>query len=138
MAVNPTGAQIEQLAADSERLTGEVVMLNLLKFKAKAEDGEGGTGEDSYARYGAQAIQKVTEHGGQVVWMGKPDSILIGDDGVDDWDAVILVMYPNRQAFLSMIADPEYQTGHTHREGGVDRMALVAMTPGPGFEVGAG
>jgi uncharacterized protein (DUF1330 family) len=133
MAVNPTSDQIEQLVADAERLTGEVVMLNLLKFSETAGDGEGGTGQDSYGRYAATAIQKVTERGGHVVWMGSPDSIVIGDDVVGDWDVVLLVSYPNRQAFLDMVGDPEYQASHKHREGGLERMALVAMTPGEGF-----
>ncbi|MCC5950926.1 MAG: DUF1330 domain-containing protein [Acidimicrobiia bacterium] len=130
MATNPTHEQLEQLIADSERLTGEVVMLNLLKFKARAESDGGGTGEESYRRYGEMAVRKVAERGGRVVFMGRPDSILIGSDVEGDWDAVALVAYPNRKAFLDMVSDPEYQKGHGDREGGLERMALIAMTPG--------
>jgi hypothetical protein len=46
---------------------------------------------------------------------------------------VILVAYPSRQAFLDMVSDPEYRQGHGDREGGVERMALIAMTPAQGF-----
>jgi len=135
VTTDPTAEQIEQLIADSQRLTGEVVMLNLLRFRERAGSEGGGSGEESYRRYGEVAIQKVTERGGRVLWMGTPDSIVIGDEVVGDWDAVILVVYPNRAAFLDMVADPEYQEGHGDREGGLERMALLAMTPGEGFEV---
>jgi uncharacterized protein (DUF1330 family) len=110
-------------------------MLNLLKFKERADSEGGGSGQESYARYGALAIQKVTERGGSVVWMGTPDEVIIGDEDANDWDMVILVMYPNRAAFIDMASDPDYQRGHADREGGVERMALMAMTPGNGFAV---
>ena len=133
MTTNPTQGQIEQLLADSERLDGEVVMLNLLRFKARADSDGGGSGEESYAPYAELAIQKVTERGGRVLWTGRPDSVVIGDADDDRWDAVALVSYPNRKAFIDMVNDPDYQRGHGDREGGLDRMALLAMTPGPGF-----
>ena len=137
MALNPTKEQITRLLEDSAAKDGQVVMLNLLKFRERADDGQGGSGEEAYSRYGAQAVQKVTERGGRVLWMGKPDSVVIGDEAAGDWDAVILVMYPNRAAFIDMTSDPEYQKAHVHREGGLERMTLVAMTPGTGFVVDA-
>lgn len=133
MTTNPTADQIERIVADSQRLTGEVVMCNLLKFKARADSTGGGSGRESYARYGELAVKKVAERGGKVLWMGSPDQVFIGDESVHDWDAVILVAYPSRQAFLDMVSDPEYRQGHGDREGGVERMALIAMTPAAGF-----
>jgi len=134
MSANPTTAQIERLVADTATMTGEVVMLNLLKFKERADSAGGGTGRESYNRYGELALAKIAERGGRVVWMGAADQVFIGDEDANDWDLVVLVAYPSRQAFLDMIADPEYQRGHGDREGGIDRMAIVAMTPGAGFD----
>jgi uncharacterized protein (DUF1330 family) len=133
MATKPTTDQITTLLADTERLDGEVVMLNLLQFRAKAESAGGGTGAESYNRYAELALKKVAERGGRVLWMGKPDSIVIGDEVIGGWDVVVLVSYPNRKAFIDMTSDPEYQAGHGDREGGLERMALIAMTPGEGF-----
>jgi len=133
VTTRPTKDQITTLIADSDRLTGEVVMLNLLRFKSRASSAGGGTGEESYMRYGELATRKVAERGGRIVWMGRPDSTVIGDESAGDWDVVVLVSYPSRKAFLDMTADPEYQAGHADREGGVERMALVAMTPDAGF-----
>jgi uncharacterized protein (DUF1330 family) len=136
MAVNPTGAQIKRLVHDSEAMAGEVVMLNLLKFREKAAGGEG-SGADAYDRYAQEAVRHVTARGGRIVWMGRADAVVIGDDDVDDWDAVALVMYPSRSAFLDMIADPDYQQANVNREGGLERMKLIAMSPGAGFELNA-
>ncbi len=134
MALNPTDEQIARLVADAGEMDGPVVMLNLLKFRERAGDGGGGSGQEAYGRYAEQAVQKVAENGGYVVWMGRPDSVVIGDDDADDWDAVALVQYPSRNAFLAMTGDPEYQKTHVHREGGLERMKLIAVSPGPGFE----
>lgn len=133
MTTRPTHEQFAALIADSDRLDGEVVMLNLLKFKSRASSAGGGTGEESYQRYGELATRKVAERGGRIVWMGRPDSVVIGEDATGDWDVVVLVAYPSRKAFLDMIADPDYQAGHADREGGVQDMALVAMTPDAPF-----
>lgn len=134
MTANPTKEQIKTLIADAERTDGEVVMLNLLKFKPRASSSGGGTGEESYMRYGELATRKVAERGGRIVWMGRPDSTVIGDDSEGDWDVVILVAYPSRSVFIEMTSDPEYQKGHGDREGGLEKMALVAMTPDKAFE----
>jgi uncharacterized protein (DUF1330 family) len=133
MAVTPNHDQFLQLAADSEQKTGEVVMLNLLKYKAKAEDGAGGSGEQAYARYAEQALQMVEKQGGSVLWLGRPDQVLIGDTEADEWDAVALVRYPSRAHFIDMVSQPAYQEAHTHREGGLERTVLLAMTPSPGL-----
>ncbi len=129
MAIAPNHDQFLQLATEAQAKPGEVVMLNLLKYKAAAEDGEGGTGEEAYARYGKQAVQMVEAQGGSVLWMGRPDQVLIGDADADAWDAVALVRYPSRQHFIDMVTQPAYQEAHTHREGGLERTVLLAMTP---------
>ena len=130
MAITPNQEQFLQLAADSETNPGEVVMLNLLKYKHQAGDGEGGSGEAAYGRYAAQAVRMVEEQGGSVLWLGRPDQVLIGDPEADSWDAVALVRYPSRKHFIDMVSQPRYQEAHAHREGGLERTVLLAMTPG--------
>ena len=133
MAITPSESQIEQLVADAGTDDGEVVMLNLLRFAATAGDGGGGSGQDAYARYGAKVITMVEERGGRVLWMGSPDQVVVGDVDADAWDAVALVRYPNRAAFIDMVTQPSYSDAHEHREGGLERTVLLAMTPAPGF-----
>jgi uncharacterized protein (DUF1330 family) len=132
MSITPNEAQFIQLAVDAEAKPGEVVMLNLLKFKPEA-DGDGGPGADAYGKYGSTAVKMVNERGGRVLWAGSPSQVLIGDVDANEWDAVVLVSYPNRSAFIDMVSQPEYLEAHEHREGGLDRTVLLAMTPGVQF-----
>ena len=123
-SIRPNQAQFVELASSPDE--GPVVMLNLLKFKARA-DGEAGSGADAYKRYGETAVKMVEEQGGRVLWQGRADQILIGDTE-QDWDSVVLVEYPSRKAFIEMVTKPKYEEAHEHREAGLERTVLVAMT----------
>jgi uncharacterized protein (DUF1330 family) len=109
-------------------LDGEVVMVNLLKFKSSAESGDG-SGADAYSRYGDAVTKMIENQGGTVVWLGKARHVFIGDPQADGWDAVALVSYPNRQAFIDMVSTPAYNEAHTDREDGLERTVVIACTP---------
>jgi uncharacterized protein (DUF1330 family) len=47
---------------------------------------------------------------------------------VDDWDAVILVEYPSRKAFLEMTSSPKYGDVAKDRTAGLADSRLIAMT----------
>jgi uncharacterized protein (DUF1330 family) len=123
-AIKPNKAQFMELAEAPDE--GPVVMLNLLKFKARA-DGAEGSGAGEYAKYGDEVVQMVESRGGKVLWMGRADQILIGD-AAEGWDSVALVQYPSRKDFLEMVSTPEYEKAHEHRESGLERTVLIACT----------
>ena len=118
-AIRPNKEQfLELMNAPDE---GPVVMLNLLKFKPRE-------GASEYTKYGDAAVQMVEARGGKVLWMGKVDQTLIGP--VDEtWDAIALVQYPSRKAFIEMTSTKEYDSAHEHRESGLERTLLLACTP---------
>ena len=130
-SIVPNAEQFQQLASAPD--TGPVVMVNLLKFR----DGSNGDGDGvaEYRRYGDVALEMVRAQGGRVLWAGTGDQILIGDPE-QDWDAVIVVEYPSRKAFLEMVSNPEYLEAHAHRERALERTVLIACSPaapdGPG------
>jgi len=126
MAITPNAEQFHDLAAATDE--GPVVMLNLLKFKARADSGDATSGEAAYRTYGDAAVAMIEERGGSVIWAGRADQVLIGDPA-DDWDQVLLVQYPSRAAFLDMVSQPAYQEAHRHRESGLERTVVVACTP---------
>ncbi|MGY1728104.1 DUF1330 domain-containing protein [Geodermatophilus sp. SYSU D01062] len=99
MAVDPRGADLKRYLQEDPG--GPVVMLNLLRFA------EGG--REFYDRY-AQALSEtfLPRYGGEVLYAGDGDTPLVAEQG-QDWDAVLLVRYPSREAFSRMVADPEYQ-----------------------------
>ena len=128
MPIGPTKEQIQALL-DSD-LEAPVVMLNLLKFAERA-GGDGGdgaqSGRDSYTRYGDRVRSMLEKVGGRILWQGRADSVVIGGDA-DDWDAVILVEYPSRKAFIDMTSSPKYQEVSKDRTAGLADSRLIAMT----------
>jgi len=124
MTIRPNVEQFKELAGSSKE--GPVVMLNLLKFKHRA-DGEDGSGASAYRRYGDAAVKMIEEQGGRLLWAGKADQVLIGDPS-EDWDQVLLVEYPSRKSFIEMVSNPEYNKAHEDREAGLERTIVVACT----------
>ncbi|OLT28921.1 hypothetical protein BJF83_13320 [Nocardiopsis sp. CNR-923] len=98
MAVDPSGTTLA--AALSEVPDGPVVMLNLLRF---APDGR-----SSYEEYARRTGRFLAKYGAEVLYAGDGTAPLVAEEG-QDWDAVLLVRYPSREAFGRMVADPEYQ-----------------------------
>jgi len=115
---------------------GPFVMVNLLKFKARAEYADGSdahlTGAEAYARYG-EAVRKLVEGlGGRIRYSGHVTGLLLGE--VDDlWDMVALAEYPSLAAFKAMALSPEMQAIEHHRKAGLAGQLNIRTKPGPGF-----
>jgi uncharacterized protein (DUF1330 family) len=128
-AIRPNADQFLELVRSTD--DGPVVMLNLLKFKETA-DGGGGSGAAAYGRYGDAVVTMIQGTGGEILWMGSADQILIGDPE-ETWDTVVPVQYPNRKAFIDMTSTKEYESAHEHREAGLERTTVIACTPRAGL-----
>lgn len=122
-AIRPNADQFKALAEAAAKDGGPVVMLNLLKFKP-------GGGQREYTQYGDAARAMVERLGGRLIYVGRCDQVLIGD-AAEEWDAIAVVEYPSRQAFMDMVSRPDYQQAHEHREAGLERTMLIATTPMP-------
>jgi uncharacterized protein (DUF1330 family) len=119
-AIQPTGTQISELAGCAD--DGPVVMINMLKFRETTEAGE--PGRSAYERYGRSVLPILADIGARVVWLGSVKQVFIGTE-YDRWDEVLLVEYPSRKAFLSMISRPDYQEMHRDREMALADSALL-------------
>ncbi|MCX7065275.1 MAG: DUF1330 domain-containing protein [Proteobacteria bacterium] len=105
-----------------------VVMVNLLKFKAKADaPDEGLSGMEAYAKYGAAMRAIVESAGGRLIWSGRVTDMVIGESDVD-FDMVALMEYPSRQAFAKIVADARVQSIGVHRAAGLLGQWLLATT----------
>jgi len=104
---------------------GPVVMINLLRFRPTTDAGE--SGEAVYARYARRAAPFAAQVGGQLLWQGKADQLLIGGEA-DRWDRVLMVTYPSRAAFLKMVAMPEFQATQADRVAALESTVLIAAT----------
>ena len=126
MAIYPTPEQIQTLLAGPA--DQPVVMINLLRFKPRADaPDEGISGEEAYRRY-ADAMRTIVEsRGGRFLWVGRVDSQVIGTGG-EGFQMIGLVEYPSRQAFLAIATDPEVQEIGVHRAAGLESQWLIAAT----------
>jgi uncharacterized protein (DUF1330 family) len=124
MPVDPTGADLKRFLA--EDVGGPVVMLNLLRFRPD--------GRPSYEQYAREIEPFLERVGARVVYLGDTSTALVAPDGFD-WDAVLLVEYPDRRAFSAMVADPEYQTITSLRTDALSEAVLQATVPWAGSAV---
>jgi uncharacterized protein (DUF1330 family) len=128
IAVYPTSEQIQALLAGPA--DQPVVMVNLLRFKPKADaPNEGVSGEESYRRYADEMVAFVESKGSRVIWTGRIDSQVIGEGG-DDFHMVALVEYPSRKVFVEIATDPYVQEIGVHRAAGLEGQWLLATTSG--------
>ena len=116
---------------------GPIHMLNLvlLRDKAEYEDGRQATGAEAYAAYGRLSAPVFKRIGGQVVWSGEMEQMLIGPQE-KTWDLCFIAEYPEPAAFAEMLKDPEYREAMAHRQAGVLDSRLIRMKPraaGEGF-----
>ncbi len=115
--IDPTEPQLVQFAGGD--LAEPFVMVNLLKFRDKAEYGQDSgeperTGAEAYGLYGIVAMESIHAVGGRNIFTSANHPMLIGP--VDTaWDMIAIIYYPSRQAFLDMIAMPSYRAALHHR-----------------------
>jgi len=119
-AVYPGPAQIQAFFGQPE--DGPFVMVNLLKFKPKAEYADGSasdlTGAEAYAIYGAGVSKLVESIGGRIRFSGRVTDLMIGE--VEElWDMVALAEYPSLKAFQEMATSPGMHAIEHHRTAGL-------------------
>lgn len=110
--------------------TDPVHMLNLVKLKDSAvyEDGTMVSGKEAYAAYGRESGPILKKVGGRMFWSGAFELMLIGPQD-QTWDIAFIAEYPNPQAFVAMVKDPEYQKAVKHRTAAVATSRLVRFSP---------
>ncbi len=127
-ALYPTRERIVELMGDTS--AEPIVMLNLLRFRAKAEYPDGRkselTGRQAYNIYG-EAMRKVVEReGGRFIFAADIKSLVIGV--VDElWDIAALVEYPSSSAFARIASSPEVAEIGVHRAAGLQGQLLIRV-----------
>jgi uncharacterized protein (DUF1330 family) len=109
--------------------SGSVVIINYMKIRETAAYPDGSdtdiSGMDAMMRYFEISQKKVADHGGEFVIQGLFGSVVIGDD--EDWDAIGIVRYPNKDAFVALFLDQEYREGHHHRVAATLRHKMILV-----------
>jgi uncharacterized protein (DUF1330 family) len=125
--VEPSAQQLETFMKGD--MKQPLAMLNLLRFKDTATYEPGDkepkrSGAEAYGLYGVVAQAKVREVGGDIIYVGPAQQTFIGPADMK-WDVMALVYYPTREAFLRMIAMPDYQAATKHRRAGLAATRLI-------------
>ena len=116
-SILPTPEQFENINTVSD--AGELVMVNMLRFKPEG-------GEAQYDKYSQLTYPILKKIGAEVLYYGNGVMTFIGDDY---WDAVLLVQYPSRSAFVKMVTDPQYLEAAKYRSEGLLDSRLYVTRP---------
>lgn len=115
---------------------GPVVMLNLLRFRERADyshapdlEPEGGiSGQQAYRQYMLELEPLLVASGGELLFSGVADRFLIGPAD-EKWDFAMLVRQASQQRFLAFASDPEAQRITCHRTAAVADSRLLPLWP---------
>ena len=111
---------------------GKIVMLNLLKFRPKADYSnleelkpEGDlTGEKAYQLYMEYTLPELKKAGGRIIYYGKSKDFLIGPD-TEKWDAILLVEHESLMKFMEFAQNKNYQKTAGHRTAALEDSRLL-------------
>ena len=101
---------------------GPVFMVNLLKFRDRAEYEDGRetdlSGRDAYMIYGRAVADLLPRFGGTVVFAGDVTFLALGQ--VEElWDEIAIAGYPARADMVRMSMSLEWQAISVHRSAGL-------------------
>lgn len=115
-------------------ITGEVVMLNLLRFREIADytatpelaPERPISGAEAFERYIAHTLPLLRASGGDLVFLGEGGALLIGPED-ERWDAVMLVRQQSVETFISFAANEAILAGLGHRTAAVEDSRLLPL-----------
>ncbi|MEP7197085.1 MAG: DUF1330 domain-containing protein [Saprospiraceae bacterium] len=116
------------------KISGNVVMLNLLRFKENADYKETPelspitsiTGEMAYQLYMKHTLPFLKKAVGEILFFGKGGNFLIGPSN-EIWDAVMLIRQTSVDSFISFASHPEYLKGIGHRNAALEDSRLLPI-----------
>lgn len=127
-------ARIQKMAEEGPE--GPIFMVNLLKFKDKAEYEDGRetdlTGRQAYQLYGMGVAGLLPEYGARIFFMADVTFLSLGQ--VEElWDEVAIAVYPNRNALFRMSTSQEWMDLSVHRAAGLEgQLNLETVVPAAG------
>ncbi|OBI42332.1 DUF1330 domain-containing protein [Mycobacterium sp. E796] len=121
-SIEPTETQMAALLSAAAESDAPVVMVNLLQF--------GPGGDKSYHRYAEEVKPFLESVGATVLYAGDASHVVVGDIDKPWWDAILVVRYPSRAAFLAMAGNSDYhEKANAHRVAALESTHLIATDP---------
>jgi hypothetical protein len=118
-------------------ISGSVVMLNLLRFRAIADYSATPelppqspiAGEAAYRIYMEHTRPHLERSGGKVLFFGRGGQFLIGPAD-ERWDAAMLVQQESAAAFMAFASNREYLAGIGHWTAALEDSRLLPLQEG--------
>lgn len=115
-------------------ISGSVVMLNLLRYRAVADYSATPhiaartpiSGETAYRLYMEHTMPHLEKSGGKLLFFGRGGDFLIGPS-YERWDAVMLVQQSSLAAFMAFASNVEYLAGIGHRTAALEDSRLLPL-----------
>ena len=117
------------------QIEGEIIMLNLLKFRDQADYSdypelapkEPISGKEAYTLYSKHTFPLLKEAGGDIMFTGEGGQYLIGPSDTS-WDLVMLVKHKSLEAFMSFAKNETYLKGMGHRQAALEDSRLLPIS----------
>ena len=140
--LEPTEASGRALFARA--ISGPVVMLNLLRFRAVADYSATPdlapdppiSGQAAYGLYIRHTLPLLRRSGGEILFHGRGGGFFIGPSD-ERWDAALLIRQASVAAFLAFASDREYLSGIGHRTAALEDSRLLPLVEFPENHPGA-
>ena len=118
-------------------ISGSVVMLNLLRFRDRADYSatphlappEPISGSAAYQLYIEHTLPHLRQAGGELIFQGQGGNFLIGPAN-ECWDAVMLVRQRSVRDFIAFASNPDYLAGMGHRVAALEDSRLHPLIEG--------
>ena len=133
-ALRPNPIQLAEFALGDD---DPILMVNLLKFKDKAEYEDGRatnlTGREAYEIYVTETREHLANVGAELILGGEVNRLLLGE--VEElWDAFGVARYPSRKDMIAMARNPAYLESEKHRAAGLaGQLNIEVSEQGFGF-----
>ena len=122
------------IALFSRKITGEVVMLNLLRFRQVADytknpdimPSEPISGREAYQKYIDHTLPFLKETGGSIAFIGEGGKYLIGPQD-EQWDMAMLIRQKSVSNFVAFASNQKYLAGIGHRTAALEDSRLLPL-----------
>jgi hypothetical protein len=116
------------------QLKGNIVMLNLLRFRAVADysatpelaANTSMSGADAFKLYIEHTLPYLRETGGDLIFVGAGGQFLIGPQ-TERWDLAMLVRQTSVESFLAFVSHKAYLAGMGHRTAALEDSRLLPL-----------
>ena len=137
MANRPTyldATDANAVALFQRGISGEIVMLNLLKFRDQADYSAAPelapqspiSGREAYDKYIAHTLPFLETTGGRLMYLGQGGNYFVGPED-EGWDMAMLVQQNSLDDFISFATNEEYMKGVGHRTAALEDSRILPL-----------